>query len=67
MNATATRTGLYQLGGEGRALCAPCVNEVLERHATMRRSDWMDSEFIGSHPDDACDACDFVPSVEEKR
>jgi hypothetical protein len=57
----AQESGLYQLGGEGRQVCEPCVKEVLERMPTMRLSDWVVVENI--HPMDACDACDFIPAV----
>jgi hypothetical protein len=58
-------SGLYQLGGEGRQLCADCVLDTAGSNPEMRMSDWVEAG-AAELEDYSCDACDAVPPAAKE-
>lgn len=56
---------LYAFHGKGRALCATCAREVIDANPEMTSADWIVCSILGTHGDDSCAACDYVPAFGE--
>lgn len=65
VKTTETGRYLYQLHGKGRALCATCAREIIDANPEMTTADWFVSSILGTHGDDSCAACDFIPAFGE--